>query len=289
MTRFRISGLVKYGSATFNSEVRRWPASTSRQHRRSSGSRGSSMDRHRAQAGGHPTSSSSARSRRSSPRRRRSAPARSRQSGRRGHQQLHQLPARLPPGLRRHRSLRRQLRDRKLALDHDRPAHARVRHPAHAWRDAPPGSPFDLRRGSCDRDARLDRGPLLRACSRRACSACSTRSGSRCRTAASRRGPDSDRRADRRHRRHAGGEPRPAIRATRVPPIAAVSEGATLPPSRFARFRTVGSTIVTVLGFAALLYGLFGSGLGTTGVLGWMGFGALLIFIGVSILSVRFV
>ena len=31
---------------------------------------------------------------------------------------------------------------------------------------------------------------------------------------------------------------RPAIRATRVPPIAAVREGATLPPSRFARFRT---------------------------------------------------
>ena len=33
---------------------------------------------------------------------------------------------------------------------------------------------------------------------------------------------------------------RPAIRATRVPPIAAVREGATLPESRFARFRTAG-------------------------------------------------
>jgi putative ABC transport system permease protein len=82
---------------------------------------------------------------------------------------------------------------------------------------------------------------------------------------------------------------RPAIRATRVQPIAAVREGATLPPSRFARFRTAGSTTVAALGFAALLYGLFGSGLGTTGVLGWMGFGALLIFIGISMLSVRFV
>jgi putative ABC transport system permease protein len=40
---------------------------------------------------------------------------------------------------------------------------------------------------------------------------------------------------------------------------------------------------------SALLYGLFVNGLGTTGVLGWMGFGALLIFIGVSMLSVRFV
>jgi putative ABC transport system permease protein len=82
---------------------------------------------------------------------------------------------------------------------------------------------------------------------------------------------------------------RPAIRATRVQPIAAVREGATLPPSRFARYRTLGSSIVTALGFAALLYGLFGKSLGTTGVLVWMGLGALLIFIGVSLLSVRFV
>ncbi len=34
---------------------------------------------------------------------------------------------------------------------------------------------------------------------------------------------------------------RPAVRATRVPPIAAVREGSTLPPGRFARFRTPGS------------------------------------------------
>jgi putative ABC transport system permease protein len=82
---------------------------------------------------------------------------------------------------------------------------------------------------------------------------------------------------------------RPAIRATRVPPIAAVREGATLPPSRFARFRTVGSSIVTAAGFAALLYGLFGKHLGTQGVLIWMGVGALLIFVGVAMLSVRFI
>ncbi len=49
---------------------------------------------------------------------------------------------------------------------------------------------------------------------------------------------------------------RPAIRATRVPPIAAVREGATLPESRFARFRTVGSLGLTGIGFAALAYGL---------------------------------
>ena len=82
---------------------------------------------------------------------------------------------------------------------------------------------------------------------------------------------------------------RPAVRATRVPPIAAVREGATLPPSRFARFRTVGSLVITGLGFAALSYGLFGSGLGTTQVLIWMGLGALLIFIGVSLFAARLV
>ena len=63
---------------------------------------------------------------------------------------------------------------------------------------------------------------------------------------------------------------RPAIRATRVPPIAAVREGATLPEGRFARFRTLGSALLTAAGFAALLYGIFAHGLGTTQVLlGW--------------------
>ena len=82
---------------------------------------------------------------------------------------------------------------------------------------------------------------------------------------------------------------RPAIRATRVPPIAAVREGATLPESRFARFRTPGSLALTALGFAALSYGLFGSDLGTTQILLWMGLGALLIFLGVALFSQRLV
>ena len=80
---------------------------------------------------------------------------------------------------------------------------------------------------------------------------------------------------------------RPAIRATRVPPIAAVREGGTLPESRFARFRTAGSLATIMLGFAALAYGLFGSGLGTTQLLLWMGVGALLIFMGVALFSAR--
>ncbi|HEY7538041.1 MAG TPA: FtsX-like permease family protein [Gaiellaceae bacterium] len=82
---------------------------------------------------------------------------------------------------------------------------------------------------------------------------------------------------------------RPAMRATRVPPIAAVREGAVLPPSRFARWRTPGSALLVVLGFGALLYGLFAPDLGTTQVLLWLGLGALLVFFGVALLSVRFV
>jgi putative ABC transport system permease protein len=82
---------------------------------------------------------------------------------------------------------------------------------------------------------------------------------------------------------------RPAIRATRVPPIAAVREGATLPESRLARFRTPGSLVLTGLGFASLAYGLFGSGLGTTQILLWMGVGTLLIFVGVALFASRLV
>ncbi len=82
---------------------------------------------------------------------------------------------------------------------------------------------------------------------------------------------------------------RPATRATRVPPIAAVREGSTLPPGRFARYRWIGAVLMTVAGFAALLYGLFGSGLDTTQILVWMGLGALLVFLGVALFSSRLV
>jgi putative ABC transport system permease protein len=68
-----------------------------------------------------------------------------------------------------------------------------------------------------------------------------------------------------------------------------VREGAVLPESRLARFRTSGSLVTIGLGFAALLYGLFGDGLGTTGILVWMGIGALLIFVGVALFAARLV
>jgi putative ABC transport system permease protein len=81
---------------------------------------------------------------------------------------------------------------------------------------------------------------------------------------------------------------RPAFRATRVPPIAAVREGSTLPPGRFAKYRPVGSALLTAAGFALVIYGLFGHGLGTKQILLFMGLGTLLIFIGVALLSARF-
>ena len=82
---------------------------------------------------------------------------------------------------------------------------------------------------------------------------------------------------------------RPALRATRVPPIAAVREGATLPESRFARYRLPAAALLTALGFAGLLAGLFVPDLGTGQILLYMLGGALLVFIGVALLSVRLV
>jgi putative ABC transport system permease protein len=82
---------------------------------------------------------------------------------------------------------------------------------------------------------------------------------------------------------------RPAIRSTRVPPIAAVREGATLPEGRFARFRGIGAALLAILGFAALAFGLFKDNLGTTQILLWMGLGIVLVFIGVALFSSRLV
>ena len=132
----------------------------------------------------------------------------------------------------------------------------------------------------------------------------------------------------------------PGLRATTVPPIAAVREGAVLLEEPLDRIRgvvraiattavgvvltvvaittTPGNTLVSVLlaalgliltlfgcalfpsrlagalasialGFAALLYGLFVPGLGTTGVLLWMGVGVLLVFFGVARVSTRLI
>ena len=78
---------------------------------------------------------------------------------------------------------------------------------------------------------------------------------------------------------------RPAIRATRVPPISAVREGAVLPTSRFARF-SVQAALLTIGGAVALmLVGLFVGGLSTTQRLLALGVGAAAVFIGVAMLA----
>ena len=82
---------------------------------------------------------------------------------------------------------------------------------------------------------------------------------------------------------------RPALRATRVPPIAAVREGVTLPPGRFARWRAPGSGVLALLGFGLVALGLFAHGLSTAGVLLAMGVGALFVFIGVAFFSSQLV
>ena len=60
--------------------------------------------------------------------------------GREGHGRVHLVPPLLPARVRPHRALRRRVRDRQLALDHDRAADARARHAADARRVAAPGA-----------------------------------------------------------------------------------------------------------------------------------------------------
>jgi putative ABC transport system permease protein len=81
---------------------------------------------------------------------------------------------------------------------------------------------------------------------------------------------------------------RPARRATRVPPIAAVREGATLPPGRFAKYRPMGSALLAVLGFLLLALGMWGTH-GTGKVLLFMGLGAVLVFVGVALFSAQLI
>jgi putative ABC transport system permease protein len=76
----------------------------------------------------------------------------------------------------------------------------------------------------------------------------------------------------------------PAARATRVPPIAALQEGSTLPPGRFARFMPVVAGIVAVLGVLGIVGGMYGPGT-TTSRLGTIALGAVLVFVAVAISS----
>ena len=82
---------------------------------------------------------------------------------------------------------------------------------------------------------------------------------------------------------------RPAVRSTRVPPIAAVREGALLPPSRFARFGQPAAIGTVVLSVALMLVGLLVGSLSTGERLLAVGIGAVALFIGIAMLAPRLV
>src|SRR5436190_7150094 len=81
----------------------------------------------------------------------------------------------------------------------------------------------------------------------------------------------------------------PALRATRIEPVAALREGAELPLTKTGkRLPKIGFGI-TVVGLAAALYGNFGSGMSFSERLPFIGLGSFLLFIGIALLSPKFV
>ena len=76
----------------------------------------------------------------------------------------------------------------------------------------------------------------------------------------------------------------PALRATRVPPVAVLREGAELPPSRFSKYTPVVAAIIGILGLALILSAVFGNASGTQVLLSLAG-GAILCFIAVAMVS----
>jgi putative ABC transport system permease protein len=82
---------------------------------------------------------------------------------------------------------------------------------------------------------------------------------------------------------------RPAIRATRVPPIAAVREGSHLPPGRWARVAPYASGVTLLVGVLLLAYGVLAHNLPTGTRLFSLGAGILLLFFGVAANAQRLV
>jgi putative ABC transport system permease protein len=80
----------------------------------------------------------------------------------------------------------------------------------------------------------------------------------------------------------------PALRATRIPPVAALREGgSSLAPTRQSRTALVIGGLATVLGLVLLCFGIFASGITAGSRLGTMGAGCLLLFVGVAVFSGR--
>ena len=77
----------------------------------------------------------------------------------------------------------------------------------------------------------------------------------------------------------------PAVRATRVPPIAAVREGSVLPPSRLARFGPAVALVVCAAALGLVCLGAFLSALPTGTRLLLLGVGVLAVFLGVAMIA----
>lgn len=81
----------------------------------------------------------------------------------------------------------------------------------------------------------------------------------------------------------------PAVRATRVPPIAAVREGATLPRGRLSRFTPYIAAVIVAIAVIALSYGTLSDDIATGDRFALLGIGVLSLFVGVALLSSRLV
>ena len=81
----------------------------------------------------------------------------------------------------------------------------------------------------------------------------------------------------------------PARRATRVPPIAAVREGSTLPPTRMAAHSHNAGVGVTLASLAAISLGIFAGGVSALAVGLLLGGGVLGLFFGIALLAPRLV
>ena len=78
----------------------------------------------------------------------------------------------------------------------------------------------------------------------------------------------------------------PAVRATKIPPMAGLREGATLPRARFARYSPILAVIFALGGAALIANGVTGSGQASQRLLGMAG-GAILVFFAVA-MTARF-
>ncbi len=82
---------------------------------------------------------------------------------------------------------------------------------------------------------------------------------------------------------------RPAVRATRVEPIAAVREGAVMPASRFARYALPVSATVGLAAIALFSFGVFAGGIDVTVRIIVLVAGVLLMFVSVAMIATRVV